>query len=110
MNVGLIEQLAANGFSGTAFEQHVVWQHDGSTAVLFEDGEDVLQEVQLLVAGRCPKVVPIDDQRLAQLIARIVDNRHAALLAERRVGQDDVVLAVFRGQGVTPADDRQIAF
>ena len=65
MNVGLFQQFAADSFTGSAFEQHVVRQNDGSSPVLLQNREDVLQEVQLLVAGRCPEVVAIDGQRFA---------------------------------------------
>ncbi len=54
MHVGLFQQLAADGFAGSAFEQHIVRQNHGSSPVLLQNREDVLQEVQLFVAGCCP--------------------------------------------------------
>ena len=41
------------------------------------------------------------------LLARLVDDRDAALLAERRIGQHHVVLAVLAGQRVL-GDHRQL--
>jgi hypothetical protein len=46
-----------------ALEEHVVGQDHRGAAVLLEDGEDVLEEVELLVAGAGPEVVAHDDER-----------------------------------------------
>ena len=50
-----LEELAADGLAGAALEEHVVGQHDGGAAVDLQHGVDVLQEVELLVAGRWPR-------------------------------------------------------
>ena len=63
VDVGLLEQGAPDGFAGAAFEEDVIRQHDRSAAVLLEDGEDVLEEVELFVARARPKVVAVDDER-----------------------------------------------
>jgi hypothetical protein len=99
VDVGLLEQLAADGFAGAAFEEHVVRQNHGGAAVLLEDGEDVLEEVELLVARAGPEVVAVDDERFLGLLARGVDDGDAALFAERRIGQDDFVFAVLSRRG-----------
>ena len=96
VDVGLLEQFAADGFAGAAFEEHVVGQHHRGAAVLLEDGEDVLEEVELLVARAGPEVVAVDDERFLRCLACLVDDGDAALLAEGRIGQDDVVFAVLR--------------
>jgi hypothetical protein len=70
VDVGLVEQFTADGFPGSAFEEHVVRQHHGSSTMHLEDGEDVLEKVELLVAGAVPEVLPIDGQRLLGLLAR----------------------------------------
>ena len=51
VNVGLLEQFAEDGFARPSFEQHVVRQHDRRAAVLLEDGENVLEKIELLVAS-----------------------------------------------------------
>jgi len=107
VDVGLLEQLAADGLARAALEEHVVGQHDGRAAVLLEDGEDVLEEVELLVAGAGPEIVAVDDERFLGLLAGLVDDGDAALLAEGRIGQDDLVFAVLAGQRVF-GDDGQI--
>jgi hypothetical protein len=35
--------------AGAAFEEDVVGQHDRGPAVLLEDGEDVLEEIELVI-------------------------------------------------------------
>ena len=49
MDLTLLEELAADLFSSAALKQHVVWHHDGGTAVDLEQRLHVLDEVQLLV-------------------------------------------------------------
>ena len=49
VDVGLLEQGAPDSFAGAAFEEDVVGQHARGAAVLLQDGEDVLEEVELLV-------------------------------------------------------------
>ena len=60
--------------------------------MLLEDGKDVLEEIELLVARGCPEIIAIDDERFLRLLVRLVDDGHAALFAERRIGQHDVIL------------------
>ena len=57
VHIRLLEQLAADGLARPALEQHVVRHDYGRAAVLFERAEDVLHEVELLVARRRPEVV-----------------------------------------------------
>ena len=54
MHVGLLEQFAPDGFARAAFKVHVVRQHHRRAPVLLEDGEDVLEEIELLVARARP--------------------------------------------------------
>src|SRR5437588_7900762 len=60
----------------------------------------MLEEIELFVAGAGPEIVAIDDKRFLGRFARLVDDGHAALLAERRIGQHQVVFAVLPGQCV----------
>jgi len=53
MDVGLFLQITADRFASSTFEQHVVRQNHGSSTVLFQNREDVLQEVELLVKHPC---------------------------------------------------------
>ena len=76
--------------------------------MLLEDGEDVLEEIELLVARARPEIVAIDDERFLGRLARLVDDGHAALLAERRIGQDDLVFAVLPGQRVLGHDGKAV--
>ena len=105
VHVRLLEQLAANRLARAAFEQHVVRHHDRGAAMLLEDREDVLEEVELLVAGRRPEIVAVDRQAFLLRLACLVDDGHAALLAERRIGQHHfVILAALAAERVTNLD------
>ena len=68
--------------------------------MLLEDGENVLEKIELLVARARPEIVSVDDERFLGGLTRIVNDGDAALLAERRIGQDHVVFAVFSGERV----------
>ena len=107
MHVGLLQQLAADGLPRAALEQHVVRQHHRRPPVLLQDREDVLQKVELLVARARPEIVAVDDQRFLRRLARLVHDRHAALLAERRIRQHDLVFPVLARQRVL-RDHRQV--
>ena len=61
VNVGLFEELASHSLAGTAFEEDVVRYNDRGAAVLLQDGEDVLKEVELFVAGARPEIVAMHD-------------------------------------------------
>ncbi len=63
VHVRLLEQFAPDGFARAAFKQHVVRQHHRRAAMLLEDGEDVLEEIELLVARARPEIVAVDDER-----------------------------------------------
>jgi hypothetical protein len=49
VNIGLLEELAADGLAGAAFEKDVVGQDNRGAAMLVEDGKNVLEEIELLV-------------------------------------------------------------
>jgi hypothetical protein len=60
MNVSLLQQLPADGLASASFEENIVWYDDGGPAMLLENGEDVLEEVELFVACRCPEIVTVN--------------------------------------------------
>ncbi len=64
MDVAIVEQSAADHFAGAAFEEDVVWHDDRRAAVNVQNRLDVLDEVELLVAGCRPEVIAHDGQRL----------------------------------------------
>src|SRR5436190_19392996 len=68
--------------------------------MLLQDRENVLNEVELLVAGRRDEVIAIADQRLLRRLAGLIHDRDAALLADRRIGEDEVVLSVLLRQRI----------
>ncbi len=96
-----MQELAAHGLTGPAFKQHVIRHHDPATAMLFEQGLDMLEEIQLFVGGGGPEVFPFDNIRLLGGLAVFADNGGAALLAERGIGQDNIeTVARIGSQGI----------
>ena len=71
---------------------------------MFKNRKDVLEKVELLVAGRGPEVVPMDRQAFLFSLAFLIDDGHTALLAERRVGHDHLV--VFPAMATQRVADR----
>lgn len=82
VDIRLLEELAADGFARAAFKEDVVGQHHGGASVLFEDGENVLEKVELFVAGARPKIVAVDDERFLGGFAFLVDDGDAAFFAK----------------------------
>ena len=116
MDFALRQQAAAHRLPGTAFEQHVVRHHDGRPPGVLQQRADVLEEVELLVAGGGPEVGALHRQRLPLRLALAVDEGQGRLAAEGRVGQHQVVVilrlaskAVVHGDvGLAAADAVQV--
>ena len=85
VDIGLLEQLAADCFTGAAFEEHVVRQHHRRPAMLLQDREDVLEEVELFVARAGPEIVAVDDERFFGRLARFVDDGFGNELTDRMI-------------------------
>ena len=60
--------------------------------MLLQDGEDVLEEVELFVARARPEIVAMDDERLFLFVAGFVDDGDAALFSERRIAESLITL------------------
>lgn len=97
MDVAIVEEAFANGLAGAALEQDIVGQDDGCAAVDLEQAADVLEEVELLVAGGGPEVVTQNFLALLHLVAVPIDNRDAGLLTEWRIGEHHVVVGGWLG-------------
>ena len=88
VNITLLHEIATNRFSSSPLKQHVVRYDDRAASIHFEKRLDVLDEVQLLVLRRRPKVLAFVSVVILLQIARFVDNRDTALLPERWIGHD----------------------
>ena len=91
MNLALVQQLAPNGLAGAPFEENVVRNDDCRPAVLLQQRFYVLEEVELFVGSRSPKVVAFYDFCLTRHFAVIRHNRRAAFLAEGRICHHDLI-------------------
>ena len=90
MHIAIVQQPAANQFASTALKKHIVRHHHRCTAIDLQDRAHMLNEVELLVAGRRPEVVADNNQRLALFVAIFANHGDARLFAERRIGQHHV--------------------
>ena len=90
VDLALLEQVPAHGLAGAPFEEHVVGDDDGGAAVDRQQRLHVLDEVELLVGRRRPEVGAVVRQCLAVGVAFLIDDGDRRLLAEWRIGDDDV--------------------
>jgi hypothetical protein len=74
-------------FAGATLEKDVVGKNDRGVAVLLQDGEDVLKEVELFVARARPEIVAMNDERLFLFVVSFVHDRDTALRQSRRDGK-----------------------
>ena len=109
VDVAALEQFAADGFAGSAFEEDVVGEDDGGGAADLEFADDVLEEVELFVRGGGPELVALVFLLLGADLAVVADDGVAAFFAEGRVGEDHVELpAAGLGEGVGAVDGRVV--
>jgi hypothetical protein len=105
VDVAAFEEFAADGFAGSAFEEDIVRKDDGGGAADFEFADDVLEEVELFVAGGGPEFVALVFLLLGADLAVVADDGVAAFFAEGRVGEDHVELpAAWLGERVGAVD------
>src|SRR2546423_5745849 len=90
MHLALLQQLAPDSLTGPALEKHIIRHNHGSTPINLEQRLDMLDKVQLLVAGAGPEVVSHNHAGLALLVSFFVDKGDAALAPKRWIGQHDI--------------------
>ena len=59
MQVGIFQELPADGFARAALEQHVVRNYHGGASGGLQHRANVLHEIELLVRGARQKVLPV---------------------------------------------------
>ncbi|HZL44698.1 MAG TPA: hypothetical protein VFC28_00595 [Opitutaceae bacterium] len=109
VEISIFEQLLANGFTRAAFEEDIVGQHHRSAVSRPQHGADVLEEVELLVGGRGPEILPVVDEVVLLLLTFLVGEGHAALLAEGRIGEHVVETFAVVGDERVVGRDRALA-
>ena len=105
MQIRGLEQFLTDDLTGTTFEQHIIRHHDGGSAGGFQNGVDVLDEIQLLVGTGGPEILAVVDQLFILFFAFLVGDGDRRLFAEGRVGQNVVhTVAGIRQQGIAQGD------
>src|SRR5437868_9635496 len=111
MHLALLQQFAPDGLTGTALEKNIIRHNYGSTTVNLEQRLDMLDKVQLLVAGAGPEVDAHDHAGLALLVSLLVHKGDAALAPKRWIGQHDIeILARVTAQTIGDANRRLAIF
>src|SRR6266571_1688479 len=87
MHVTLLQQFAANSFTCSTLEEYVIRDNHSRPTMNLEQGFDMLDKVQLLVAGAGPEVVAHNYAGLALLASLFVDKSDAALTPKGGIGQ-----------------------
>jgi hypothetical protein len=72
--------------------------------MLLENGEDVLEEVELLVACRSPEIVAMNNERLLLLVTGFVHYSDTTLFPERRISKDHFILAMLCAERILYRD------
>ena len=104
MDIGLLEKLPPDRLPCPSLEEDIIRQHHGGAAMLLEDREDVLEEVELLVACAGPEVVTVDREGVLRLLSVSPDDCDAAFLSKGRIGQNHVVFPMLPGKGILGRD------
>ena len=52
VHIALVQELPPDSFPRPNYKEDVVWYHNRSATILFQQGFDVLDEIELLVGGR----------------------------------------------------------
>src|SRR6266480_2835815 len=111
MHLALLQQLAPDSLTGPALEKHIVRHNHGSAPINLEQRLDMLDKVQLLVAGARPEVVAHNHAGLALLVTLLVHKSDTALAPKGRIGQDDIeILARVTAQTIGDANRRLAIF
>lgn len=111
MNVAGLQEFTADGLARATLEEDAIGYDDGGAATLSEQGNDVLHEVELFVAGAGPEVLANGNIGGTFLASHLVDNGGAALASKGRISQHHVkMFAGWTEQTVIDANGRFVAF
>ena len=87
MQIGIFQELLADGLARAALEQHVVRNDRGGASGGLQHRADVLHEIELLVRGARPEVLTVVGEVVFLLFSLLVGEGHGTLLFEGRIGQ-----------------------
>lgn len=101
MQVGGLQQLLADDLTCAALEKHIIRYYNSRSASGFQNGIDVLDEIQLLVGAGGPEVLTVIDKLLVLILALLIGDGNGRLFAEGWIGEHIVhTIAGICQQGV----------
>src|SRR3972149_6910471 len=105
MDITFMQKFTAYDFTRTAFKEYIIRHNDRSLAGHVQNVLDVLDEVELLVAGGGPEIFANNVLRLSLDLAFFSHKSDAGLLAKGRIGEHHVeVFARVRGKTISHMD------
>src|SRR6266511_5160895 len=84
VDFAFVQQLPSNRLPCAAFEEDIIRHNDCRPAVLLQQRFDVLEKIELLVRGRLPEIIALDDLRFSRHFAVIGHNGRAAFFTKGR--------------------------
>src|SRR5262245_15549352 len=96
MDSALLQEVATHFLSRDTFEEDVVRHNHCGSPINLQKREDVLHEVELLVARRRPEVLAYDDLVIFLRVPLLVHKEQALLFAKGWIREDH---RVFRCPG-----------
>src|SRR4030042_1821696 len=87
MHIAFMKQFAPYCLPCSAFKQNIIWNDDGSPAMLPEQSLNMLKEIELFVRCRCPEILALVNQSFPVCLPFAIYNGDTALLSERRIGK-----------------------
>src|SRR6202521_5980171 len=105
MHIALLQQFAPDRLPSSALEKDIIRHDHRGSSVDFEQRLDMLDKIQLLVAGAGPEIIPYNHARFAFLATLLVHEGDAALAPKRGIGKHHVkILAGMAAQAVNHAN------
>ena len=103
------KQLLADDLASAALKEHVVRHDHRSLARGFQDGIDVLDEIELLIAAGGPEILTVIYEVLFLLFAFLIGEGEGGFFAEGRVGENVIHAIAGIGEQRIAVGDRNAA-
>ena len=103
------KQLLAHDLASAALKEHVVRHDHRSLARGFQDGIDVLDEIELLVAAGGPEILTVIYEVFFLLFAFLIGEGEGGFFAEGRIGENVIHAIAGIGEQRIAVGDRNAA-
>src|SRR5438105_1243341 len=87
MHVANLQELAPDDFTRAALKEYIIRHDDSGPPVRFEQGDHVLEKIELFVAGAGPEIVTHNSADFTLLATFFIDKGHAAFTTKWGIGE-----------------------